>query len=344
MASVAMENRVGPAPESRADFASWFDDLPEESGVRLISKVRAFSHAEDLYDSLTGEQPNLSAGAGAIEVLKHHGWRGGRTALELGCGTGKLTIGIAARGRFERFVATDPSLQFLELTKRKAATAKLLNRLSLAVLMGEDFAKLPDESLDAIFLKATLHHIVDIQEFFDCASRKLTPGGYICMHEPCSGALMFGVISQFVEKLAIAEGVSLDEDTKAKYKVMKEGLCFYHRRDVDKSKAEDKYIFHPHEVLYKAMKSKIELNFIPNVEFGYFADGWRAPPKSLDFTEAMRGYLKYSSGFSETDLATFDQLLKPFTSYLNVASGGGSGPFVHGIFVGRKRRRAQPPR
>src|SRR5260370_39531077 len=68
-----------------------------------------------------------------------------------------------------------------------------------ATLAGEDLARLPAESLDAIVIASALHHVGDWRGFLRDAAARLRPGGVLVIQEPCrEGNLMMGLALDIV--------------------------------------------------------------------------------------------------------------------------------------------------
>jgi ubiquinone/menaquinone biosynthesis C-methylase UbiE len=93
-----------------------------------------------------------------------------RDALEIGCGTGELTLKLAAR--VARVVGVDLSPEMLAAARRRCAAAGNVE------LIQADFVALPleRESFDVVASVATLHHL-PLAEIFARVSRALRPGG-----------------------------------------------------------------------------------------------------------------------------------------------------------------------
>ena len=94
--------------------------------------------------------------------------------LDLGCGTGYLTLPLLARGH--RMTGVDLSLEMLEVLKQKIpSTAN--NRATLTVMGAEDFVETDNESYDAVVLSALLHHLYDYESTVRKICGKLLSGG-----------------------------------------------------------------------------------------------------------------------------------------------------------------------
>src|SRR5260221_10524240 len=138
----------------------------QTGGLYQISAPRPFMHAEDDYDRQYGhETTDLEAAAAEarpfLEHCKFEGMRQGATVLEIGCGTGRLTLGLAMHDDIGHLLVTDPSPAFCGITKRKFAPVNVkVPTVDFAVLLAEDVGLLPAGSLDMILLRSVLHHVL----------------------------------------------------------------------------------------------------------------------------------------------------------------------------------------
>jgi trans-aconitate 2-methyltransferase len=117
------------------------------------------------YDEISG--PQLSWG---MEVLGRLELSGDETAIDAGCGSGRVTEELASRLPNGRVVAVDGSA---------AMVAKARERLGgRAEYLVADLAELEiDEQVDLVFSTATFHWILDHERLFRRLRAALRPGG-----------------------------------------------------------------------------------------------------------------------------------------------------------------------
>lgn len=310
-------------------------------GWTWISTPRAFAHDEGGYDAQYANDPaNLAVGRGLVRLLRRRGASFDRPGVEIGCGTGLLSLGLAAESPYPLALLTDPSPAFLRITRDKVARQGVEpSRVAYGVLMGEEIDRLPAGAFSLVALRSTLHHILDVDRFVRDAARALAPGGVLTFQEPClEGYVLMGAMVQFLVPLAASSGRALSPAQASKVDEFARSMAFYARRDVDKRDAEDKHLFRVDELMRSARAAGMDMEFLANVEYNQFdtPDG-AAAPSPVSFTAFFRSYARYCMSWDEALMARFDELLVPYCRVVEESSGGGSGPYLHGVFVATKR-------
>jgi trans-aconitate methyltransferase len=147
-----------------------------------------------LYDESFGIITQL--GAGVVELLAP---RPGERIVDLGCGTGGLTVQIATAGA--EVVGIDASETMI------ARARELYPDLRFEVAKGEDFAL--ESPVDAVFSSAALHWMWPPQEVAASVARALKPGGRFVAEMGGKGniATITGAIYQALAE----EGVSPEQ-------------------------------------------------------------------------------------------------------------------------------------
>jgi trans-aconitate 2-methyltransferase len=114
-----------------------------------------------------------------MSVLARLPLAGHEQVLDVGCGTGRLTMELARRVPDGRVVGTDRSAAMLE----RAAALLPANGVAL---VRADAARLPFvDAFDIIFSTATFHWVLDHDALFLSLFRALRPGGIL--HAQCGG-------------------------------------------------------------------------------------------------------------------------------------------------------------
>jgi SAM-dependent methyltransferase len=109
----------------------------------------------------------------------------GRDVLDLGAGTGGLTLELLRRGF--RVTGLDHSPEMLGLATRKVVEAGFGHQTSLVI---GDIRTLPfdDGSFDVVTCQGVLHHVEDLGEPLGELARVLRPGGLFYLAEPSAGS------------------------------------------------------------------------------------------------------------------------------------------------------------
>jgi SAM-dependent methyltransferase len=104
----------------------------------------------------------------------------GSAVLDYGSGTGILIPELMEQGY--RVIALDLSLAMLAMTPAAA-------REALLVCADGARAPIPDESLDGIVCRGSIHHLQDLEGVLTEIARLLRPGGVLVFSEPSNDAL-----------------------------------------------------------------------------------------------------------------------------------------------------------
>lgn len=100
--------------------------------------------------------------------------------LDLGCGAGESSVGLAMAGA--RVAAVDISPGMLEVTMKLARRYGLDGQISVHCMPAEHL-EFPDESFDMIYGRDVLHH-TDLERSIPEIARVLKPGGMAIFTEP----------------------------------------------------------------------------------------------------------------------------------------------------------------
>ena len=323
--------------------AEWLDAFPQHDGWYEISPTRAFAHPEEMYDEQYRVDPSdVGVGQGAMRLLRHRGCDTTGAALEIGCGTGRLTLGLVASRMYPAFIMTDPSPAFLALTRKKLEANGLHDpsRCYYAALSGEELHRLPDEAVSLIVMRSVLHHITDIEAFVTHASRALKPGGAILCEEPFGeGFLLMGVLAQFIPIVMSQAGRPLTSEQEAQLALFQDTVRFYMRRDVDKSQAEDKHLFRSDELAAIGARHGLTSEFLANFGFGHFLNHSPDGKAPFDPYVYFKNYLRYCMSFGPELVDHFDAAMAPYARLISECSQGWAGPQYHGVQLWRKPMR-----
>ncbi len=122
------------------------------------------------------------------------------TAVDVGCGMGYFSIGMARIvGDSGKVIAVDLQQQMLEILMKRAAKAGVANRIK-TVLCDEQNIKV-DVTADFVLAFWMVHETPDPQIFLDQINSILKPNGKLCIAEP----KMHVTKREFASTVSIAE-------------------------------------------------------------------------------------------------------------------------------------------
>jgi SAM-dependent methyltransferase len=312
-------------------------------GIYLISEPRSFQHPEEAYDQQYGNDSiSVDAfrkeGERLLDFFEEYGFRDSAPVLEIGCGTGRLSIPLALSGRIKELLFTDPSPAFCSIASRKmTALDARLPRVSFAVLLSEDLDRLPRDVFSLVIMRSVLHHIADIPQFFRDVGKILVPGGLVVFEEPCQeGYLLMGAMTQMVPDMLRGKGVTLSARHEELICHFVNTIQFYARRDIDKSQAEDKHLFRPEELIYLGGLNQIDVRFFPNRTLAGIDR--RSEHLPLNYFECFYfDYLKYCMSWDSDLLKLFAEHVRPYFQYFECLALHEALPHTYGTFLCRKR-------
>lgn len=321
---------------------SVLEKFPRQHGIFSISQSRFFQHPEEAYDAQYGNdtldlQYYRREGNALLDLCDEFGYDRANPALEIGCGTGRVSLSLILSGRIGDFLITDPSPAFCRITASKLA--KLTpppSQAELAVLLAEEITRLPKNLFSLIVLRSTLHHILNIRQFFfDCAEI-LAPGGLILFEEPCyEGYVLMGAISRCMPDILKANGVRLSKKHLNDIQMFANAMQFYARRDLDKSASEDKHLFRVDELMRICLDCGIRLEHFPNRVFGNI-DRRNDPIESDYFADFYSNYMKYALALDADLVQTVMRYGKKYLDYFSPLSAAGATPYTYGTFLCKK--------
>lgn len=296
----------------------------DDDNYLLLSPHRKYQHDEQSYDNQYQISPyDYVAGEGLRKLAESLNLNLRGPILELGCGTGRLSVGLLKAFDPAQVLVTDASSIFLDISRQKFL-ANGLAIPNLGVLQFEDIGALPDDVFSLIVIRSALHHIDKYDEFLVAASKKLKQGGALVFQEPLyDGLFVLGLIAKYLQKS------TNDEDVLRDMSLLSDTMRFYCRTDVDKSLAEDKYAFRLNDILIASNKAELGLRFFPNRSFEDFA----GTSSQFDYSEFVKNYLKYCMSFSDKTVSFFMNNASDVLEYIADISGTDRAPESSGVFV-----------
>ncbi|MCB1103215.1 MAG: class I SAM-dependent methyltransferase [Opitutaceae bacterium] len=319
-------------------YDSWINGLPQWHGLTRISPERAYAHAEDQYDAQYGvSAAEPEEGQGLVRLLQREQVDVTGPALEIGCGTGRLTYGLAHYYPGSDFLITDPSPTFLRITASQFPAGPVgPAQLQFALLNADDLGKLPPEMFSLIAMRSTLHHILQVDEFIAACARTLRPGGALAMGaEPLeSGYVLMAAVAQSILPTLKSAGVTINPAWETQLTNFTDTVKFYCRRDLVKVAAEDKHLFTIHDLSDLGHRHGLRLQYFPNATYADFApDG---TPEFESFSVFFLTYLKYCMQFDEELLKHIRRHMQPQLKFIDECHRSHAGPAITGVFLFHK--------
>ncbi len=322
---------------------------PQRDGIFAISEPRFYQHPEENCDAQFGNDAlslshHRDEGNALIDLCEQFGADLSMPVLEIGCGTGRLSLSLALPGRLPEILLTDPSPAFCAITERKFSRITTPGTdIKIALLMAEDLGKLPRNTFSLIVLRSVLHHILDIRPFFFACADLLAPGGLLLCEEPFyEGYVVMGAITGFMPDALKGQGVELTEKQLTTIQGLADTMKFYARRDVDKSECEDKHLFRVDELMRVCQECGLRLEMFPNRVFADIAHR-HEPLQAQYFERFYFDYLKYSMAWDSELLALFERHCKKYFEFFAALSAGGAMPYTYGAFICQKTRGGVAP-
>lgn len=120
-------------------------------------------------------------------LLDYSPVRAGRV-LELGCGSGNVSLRLAARWPDAAFTFVDAAPEMLDLTRMRLTEAHP-SVAGGAQFIAQRFEELMLEprSIDVVIASLSLHHVADVSVVYDRVAPMLVPGGRLVMLDGVRG-------------------------------------------------------------------------------------------------------------------------------------------------------------
>ena len=114
--------------------------------------------------------------------------REAETVLELGCGTGNLSVRLARRYPAASLTLVDGSTEMVAVTcsRIENSAVPLVNEPIYSAVRFESLA-LPDCSFDVVVSSISLHHVADKENLYRRIRALLRPGGRFCFADQIRG-------------------------------------------------------------------------------------------------------------------------------------------------------------
>jgi ubiquinone/menaquinone biosynthesis C-methylase UbiE/uncharacterized protein YbaR (Trm112 family) len=222
------------------------------------------------YDEVHGVTDRVidKTGAQWSELFDRFGLERGEV-LEIGAGTGVLTLGLLRQGAVGHITATDVSHKFLSML------APRLEPFSTAVSLVACDANVPhfaEQTFDVVVGRSILHHLLDYDETLRQCSAVLKPGGAAIFFEPVlEGKIIVAMLMSLIlgaDAMAGGHRLSAEQRKRMKATIGHQMKSTTYPQDRESlSRLEDKYIFHIEQMKQAGRDAGFaETDFINNGE------------------------------------------------------------------------------
>lgn len=146
-----------------------------------ISRVHDAEYDDDsisFLETLWGEGYLSPGGPEEIRAVLDGFDLRGLTVLDIGCGSGGITLSLASDYGAARVVGIDVEQPVIDKAKRRAEARGLDDRVEFIRIDPGPYP-FPDESFDIVFSKDAMIHIPDKEALFNDILRLLRPGGRV---------------------------------------------------------------------------------------------------------------------------------------------------------------------
>jgi ubiquinone/menaquinone biosynthesis C-methylase UbiE len=112
--------------------------------------------------------------------------------LEMGCGTGALTVLVAKHYPAARLTAVDAAPEMIELARTRLSAEGLYPdaRIQFARTAFEDL-QIPEHAFDLVTSNMSLHHVIDKERLYASLRIGLRPRGFLVFGDELTGALPY---------------------------------------------------------------------------------------------------------------------------------------------------------
>jgi SAM-dependent methyltransferase len=131
----------------------------------------------DFLEELWGDGYLSPGGASEVARVLEGVELTGRRVLDIGCGTGGVTVALVAEHGAGRVIGIDVEAGVCDRARRHVERAGLDDRIEIRLVAPGPFP-LPDASVDVVFSKDSVVHIPDKEALSHEAFRVLRPGGW----------------------------------------------------------------------------------------------------------------------------------------------------------------------
>lgn len=160
--------------------------MKDERGPRESAEAYWGTHADDYNEFIVRVVPRYQE---QLERLLDYAPERAQHVLELGCGSGNVSLRLAARWPDAAFTLVDGAPEMLEVTRARLL-AHYPDAANRARYVAERFEELSlaRSTVDAVVASLSLHHVADVSLVYNRIAPMLVPGGHLVMLDGVRGA------------------------------------------------------------------------------------------------------------------------------------------------------------
>jgi ubiquinone/menaquinone biosynthesis C-methylase UbiE len=159
--------------------------VKDERGPRESAEAYWGTHADDYNEFIVRVVPRYRE---QLERLLDYAPARAHHVLELGCGSGNVSVQLAARWPDAAFTIVDGAPEMLELTRARLL-AHYPDTARRARFVAERFEELSldHSTVDVLVASLSLHHVADVSMVYGQVAPMLVPGGRLVMLDGMRG-------------------------------------------------------------------------------------------------------------------------------------------------------------
>lgn len=196
----------------------------------LQANIELHRREAGIYDRLTPEIFNAHEQALVHTVLEHALAAVSSPvirALDIGTGTGNISLKLAAYDRVSSVFAVDLSAEMVAQQERKL-TPGLREKITFQIQDADSFLERSAQLFDIITVSSVLHHLPDYMATLTSLMSRLAPGGALCIfHEPTGAESKVLRALEWLDSRLYAR-LFLDRETLALARSLDYSLSDYH--------------------------------------------------------------------------------------------------------------------
>ena len=241
---------------------------------------------------------------------------------------------------FDDILITDAAedLMFETRHRIKALKDADFEKIKFGVMLDRDLELLPEDSVQAVFLAATLHHFVDWKQILINIKRVLKKKGVIYFTDPClEFSMAISTLLLSFKQVCKSNNYELnDEELRRINNFIGASKQRGNPFAPGKEKHEDKHFFKIADIYQFATDNSMYVCMFPDSSMGRLIPYGETRPPSQEFSQQIRTILTRTQHFPESLVDEFIRVMKEPIEYLQYFWQVGRGPYSNFIAILQK--------